>query len=182
MSAAELSPDPKAPAPVQVLTKKGVAVSQLESAILFWFHYGDPISILTLANAANNCYTALGGHAGKPSYFGQWLRTQSQTFQDRTRYVQNWVKHGRMDMKKKPRYAPIIAEALIVDSIECHQNLFGKMTDLMCLFVARFAVENPNLAYGMRAPWLFDRLGAENLVDVDRPKFLHESLKGFGAI
>jgi len=123
--------DPKAPPMVITLTKAEVAQWQLETAIWIWFHYGDPISILTLASASNNCYKALGGHIGKPSRFEDWLKSKSRAFQDRARYVINWVKHGRQDMKKKPNYHPIIGEILMLDSIECHNNLHESRTPLM---------------------------------------------------
>jgi hypothetical protein len=139
-----VSRDPRAPDKVIVLTKAGVAQSQLEAALRLWFHYGDPVSILTLANAANDCYSALGGHARKPSPYRTWLESQSQAFQDRARFVQNWVKHGLKKTKKRPHYAPIIAEVLMYDSVECHGNLFHSKTNLMMLFIARWAAENPS--------------------------------------
>jgi hypothetical protein len=166
---------------VLILTKAEVAQSQLQTAILLWFHYGDPISILTLANAANDCYSELGGHIGKPSAYRAWLKTQSISFRDRARYVLTWVKHGRKDMTKKAQYAPIIGELLIFDSIECHSNLFRVKTDLMTLFIARWPSENPSRGNAEIRPILLRMVKAYDLADRNRIEFLNEGLKRLAA-
>jgi hypothetical protein len=152
VSTPEPKRDPKAPDKVLTLSKVSVAQSQLATALTLWFHYGDPISILTLANAAHDCYSALGGHAGKPSPYQTWLNAQSRSFKERVRYMQVWVKHGKKHLTKKARYMPIVGELLMFDSIECHSNLFGTKTHLMLLFIARWVVENPSKANAPFAP------------------------------
>jgi hypothetical protein len=172
-----MSIDPKAPPIVIVLNKKSVAWSQVEEAITIWAKYGDPVSILTLAKAANECYKALAGHIGKPSYFETWLRSKSKAFQDRTRYVINWVKHGRDDMKKKPKYHPIIAEALIFDSIECHAVIFGSRSHLMGLFVIRYSLEHPSESSARLIASMSKSLGVNDLLNGDRTEFFQKALE-----
>ena len=169
--------DPKAPPIVIQLSKDAVAESQLDTAIRLWARYGDPVSILTLASASNGCYKVLAGSIGKPSYFETWLLSKSQAFQDRTRYAINWVKHGLKDMKKNPKYHPIIAEALIVDSIECHDALFGSRTHLMGLFLARYAIEHPSESSRKLALSITKSLGVDDLLNGDRTEFFKKALE-----
>lgn len=162
---------------VFVITKESAAKSQLETAILLWFNYNDPISILTLAHAANDCYNALGGHVGKPSLFQNWLKTKSIAFQKRTREVQNFIKHGRINLKGSVRYMPRLGEILIADSIECHEAVAGDATNLMALFDIRFALENPDRVREVNRLLFADGPEVEELRRKDRPTFLNESLK-----
>ena len=169
--------DPKAPPRVLILDKESVALSQLEAAILLWFNYGDPVSILQLAAAANDCYSGLGGHAGQPSFYRTWLKSQSKAFQDRARYVQNWIKHGRMDMKKKPRYSPRLAEVMMIDSVDCHRNLAGKNTTLTQLYFLRFAFENPEIVVPEKRAFFLKGVEVENILSLDRREFLQVCLQ-----
>jgi hypothetical protein len=172
-----VSNDPNAPPQSIKLSKAAVAKNQLETAITIWFSYGDPISILTLANASNNCYAALGGHVGKPSPFQEWLSNQTKPFQDRNRYVQNWVKHGKKDLTKTPSYSPMVGEVLMFDSIECHQNLFQAQTHLMTLFIARWTIENPSPANAAITPAILKFAKVYDRPQGDRPQFLQRGLE-----
>jgi hypothetical protein len=169
--------DPKAPPKVLILTKESVALSQLETAISLWFNYGDPVSILQLAAAANDCYSALGAHAGQPSFYQTWLKSQSKGFQDRARYAHNWIKHGKMDMKKRPRCSPRLAEVLMIDSVDCHRNLTGKNTPLTRIYVLRFAFENPEIVVPQKKALFLKGIEVENILDLDRIQFLQVFLE-----
>lgn len=130
------------PRPDSLLATKGVAAqSQLETAIWLWFHYGDPLSILALAANASDCYDALGGHAGRRSIYKAWLTEQSQAFQDRARYVYDFIRHGHKDLKQDTPYSPKQGEMLIVDCIDCHAHLFGDITPMMSAFNLRLLGE-----------------------------------------
>jgi hypothetical protein len=179
LSKYQLSLDPKSPAPVQVYTKKAVALSQLETAIMLWFNYGDPISILHLAGSSNDCYVALGGHAGHKSFYQEWFKTQSKTFQKRMLYIQSWIKHGLKQTNRPLRYSPIQAEALMIDSMDCHSHLTGKMTTFMRLFLIRFAFENPNIVVP-EARGHFLKGIEYNILDIDRQQFLQYCLQRLG--
>lgn len=167
-----MSLDPKAPAPIQVYTKEDVALSQLESAILLWFNYGDPISILQLAAASNDCFNALSAHAGHSSFYQEWFKSQSKTFQKRMLYIQNWIKHGLKKTTRPLRYSPIQAEALMVDSIQSHFNLTGMNTPLIRLFVLRLAFESPDWVLPMKREFFAESPEVEQIRHFDRPQFL----------
>jgi hypothetical protein len=119
-------PNPDSSAPQITVTKRDAAFSQLETAIWIWFTRDDPISVLGLAKAANDCYDAMGAHEGKPSFYRTWLKAQPQTYQDRANYVANFIKHGWKDLTESTPYSPRQGEVLIVDSIDCHRRYLGK--------------------------------------------------------
>jgi hypothetical protein len=145
---------------------------------LLWFNCGDPVSILTLAAAANDCYDALGAHAGKPSLVQTWLRSQSKGFQKRIREAQNFVKHGRKDLKGTLRYNPIIAEILMADSVACHEQLFGARTLLMDAYHVRLLLEHPTFVTAKRRPLL--RRARKIYSVLDRQDFFYELMEYFG--
>jgi len=139
-------PNPRPSGDVITVTKKLAAISQLESAILLWFNYGDPLPILALADAAGDCYNAMGAQIGAPGFFREWLKVQSQAFQDQARYVQNFIKHGWKDLKGSVRYSPKYGEVLMMEAVDSHKRLFGGLTPIMAAFSVRFVFENPSLA------------------------------------
>ncbi len=162
----------------RIITKKSAARKQIETAILLWFTNSDPISILALAAAANNCYTALAAHIGKPSFFETWLRQQSKGFQDEVREARNFIKHGYKDMKGRVYYSPRLAEVLMVDSVVCHENLFpkGRLSPLMRLYLARFALEHPRIVVPERRPVFAKGIDVQKLRKLSRADFLQHFL------
>jgi hypothetical protein len=158
----------------RIITKKSAARKQLETAILLWFNNSDPISILALAAAANNCYAALAAHIGKSSFFEMWLRQQSKGFQDQAREVRNFIKHGHKNMKGRVRYSPRLAEMLMVDSVVCHENLFPqrRLPPLMRLYFARFALEHPRIVVPERRPVFAKGIDVQKITKLSRTDFL----------
>ena len=157
------------------------AEAQLKTAISVWFRYGEPIAILALANGAYDCYAALGAHAGRPSPFKGWLKTRSQGFQDRARDAINFIKHGPKKLTGSVPYMPILAEAMIMDSIESHQHLHGKQTHSMRLFVARWVLENPSDSNAIIRPIILGAVKVHDLADRNRTEFAEEGLKRLSA-
>jgi hypothetical protein len=158
-----------------IVTKKLAAQSQLETAIWVWFERDDPISVLSLAYAANDCYAALGRHAGRPSAFRAWLKTKSKASQKRATEVQNFIKHGLKNLRGSVRLIPRLAEHLIMDAIDCHEDVFGDTTDVMELFKIRFWLENPHtLKPEQRA--LFTDAEAEYLKRIPRSTYCEQGL------
>jgi len=137
-------PTPKPSPTVVVANKQKAAIGQLESAILLWFNEADPISILVLATNAHDCYHALGKQIGKPSFHGEWIETMPHSFQKRAKYVQDFAKHGFKDLEENATFDAIFAEGLMVVSVDCHRDIFGKFTPLMALYAARMHTEHPN--------------------------------------
>lgn len=149
----------KASANILVVTKKAVAQSQLETAITLWFTGGDPVSIHTLAVAAQDCYRALAAHSKIESPFKVWAESQSKNFQKKLLDTQNFFKHGQRELKGKVHLAPLHSDMLMYDAALTHERLFGRGRDtvLMFLYCVRFCVENPHLGATVLAPgseWL----------------------------
>jgi hypothetical protein len=130
------------------ITKKSAAISQLETAILLWFGDGDPVSIHTLAVAANDCFHAMRALKGKPSVLRTWLRSQSKTFQKNAHNAQNFFKHGFKDIKKVAVYSPLYGEMVMLDSVVGCDFIFGATTALMRTFATRFMLEQRDIFSG----------------------------------
>lgn len=176
MSTPEPKLDPEAPPKILIVTKASAAESQLETAIALWFNYGDCVSILNLAKAANECYVALGGHKGHDSLFQKWFKLQSKGFQQRIGYLWNFTKHGR-GFTKKAELPPRLGEILIIDSIDCHQHLFGTQTPLMSFFMTRFGLEHPRFAKHEGMALLRKQLQVYDLTDGNRTDFLNKAME-----
>jgi hypothetical protein len=137
-----LKPKPAPDANTVIASKKRAAIGQLESAILLWFNEADPISILVLATNAHNCFHAIGSKVGKPSWYQEFVDQLPQPLRDefleRSNYVQNFAKHGFMDLGEDTDWVPDMADALVIISLDCCQLIFGSLTRLMRLFRMRF--------------------------------------------
>jgi len=136
-------PKPRPSRTVFVATKQKAAIGQLESAILLWFNEADPISILVLASNALNCYHALGKKLRKPSWWRERMEKWPPSLQERMKYIQDFAKHGLMDLEESTPFETMSAGALIIISIESHWNVFGGVTPLMVLFWTRALTEFP---------------------------------------
>jgi hypothetical protein len=175
------TPEPKPFPPWKhfIVTKDVCAKSQLENAIILWFHHADPISIHTLAVAAQDCYHAIGAHKGSPSALQGWIERQSKGFQERIRYAQNFFKHGKKDLLGKAYLYPTHTEMLLLDSIGCHENNAPNTeTPLMRLWVGRFALEHPGAAPKLEA---FHRIKIEDFKNTTRLEFFNELLPALSA-
>jgi hypothetical protein len=166
----------KAPKTV-VVTKAAAARSQLDTAIMLWFNYGDPVSICALAYAAQDCYAALSVGKKKSSIYKDWFESQPKGFQRRTRDILNFFKHGPMNPSGKVRLPLRLGEILISDSINCHENVCGDTSHLMELFTIRFALENPGVVPIENRLMYAEGAEIEELRKRDRPTFLNESEK-----
>ncbi len=137
-------PKPRLSPTLFVADKQRAAIGQLESAILLWFNEADPISILVLASHAHDCFHALGKKIGKPSWHQEFMEKMPQSFQKRARYIQDFAKHGFMDLDEIAEFDTIYAEGLMLVSIDRHSEIFGRSTPLMGLYWARAFSERPS--------------------------------------
>ncbi|MFN2624200.1 MAG: hypothetical protein ABR611_15295 [Chthoniobacterales bacterium] len=140
-----IGPKPERAEKHVALTKEYVAKSQLQTAIGLWFHYGDAMSIHTLAAAANECYHGIGRKSGAPSLVQTWKKTLPKKGYDAANRPQNFAKHGSRDPAETLVLNTEYAELLMLDAVICHEKLFGKRTALMTCFFARLTQENPRL-------------------------------------
>jgi len=137
-------PRPKPSPTVVVANKQKAAIGQLESAILLWFNEADPISILVLASHAHDCYHALGNKIGKPSWYQEFADKMPCSFRERAKYVQDFAKHGFMDLDESTPFESIWADGLMLISIDRHVDIFGPpMRPLMALYYTRVLSEHP---------------------------------------
>ena len=139
-------PKPKPSPTVTIASKKQAAIGQLESAIFLWFNDADPISILVLAWNAHECYHALGKRLGKPSFIAQGFEALPPSMIERARYIQDFAKHGEKDIDEESPFETKAAEAYMIASVVCHEQIYVKVTPLMALYSTRFFFENPNFA------------------------------------
>lgn len=170
----------KRPADGFYLTKQQAAEEQLETALNLWFHYAPPVAVLALANAAYECYDALAFSPDNSPY-KEWLRNEPQARQDRVRKMVNFIKHGRIDLKGKIPFMPIVAESMMMDAIESYQRIHSHKTQLMTLFLARWAIENASRANEAVRTVLLAMTKSHDLQHRDRTQFLDECRKRLGA-
>jgi hypothetical protein len=137
-------PKPDLSPTLYVADKKRAAIGQLESAILLWFNEADPISILVLAGHAHDCYHALGKKVGKPSWHQEFLDKRPPSFRERATYIQDFAKHGFMDLEESTPFDMTYAEGLMLVSIERHGQILGRITPLMSLYWVRAFAEHPS--------------------------------------
>jgi hypothetical protein len=128
---------------VLTIKKIDAAISQLEAAILLWFHEASPVAIHGLAAAAHDCFQSISKHPNKPPFFQTWLGSLPKSAQVRERNFQKFIKHGFKDLKGKVSFSPKHGEALMWGSLWCYEDLFAMRSPLLALFHARFLIENP---------------------------------------
>jgi hypothetical protein len=137
--------DPHVPPEYFVVLKEEAATRQLETAITLWFNYGDPVSIHTLASAANEIFHRMSARKGQPSVLEAWLKTQPKVVRDQARKSQNFFKHASTDPDGKIPYFPQEGEMKILDAMLCYKHLRnGYLTPLMCAFEMFWYMRNPN--------------------------------------
>ena len=178
MSTPGRSRDPKV-SDVVVYHKRDAARTQLETAITLWFHYGDPMSIHTLAAASNKCYHGMGSKTGALTIIGAWKKSLSKKDYDRVVQAENFGKHANTDAQGILHLITRQAELLILDSVMCHERLFQKRTPLMTCFFARFTFESPRLIEVVnlaRRKEGLDDLVIEQADEVDRVQFFNREL------
>jgi hypothetical protein len=164
------------PEKVLIVSKASAARGQLETAIRLWFDSGDPVSIHTLAVAANDCYHTMGKQHGSPSPVQEFIKSKSKGYQEKTREPQNFFKHGWKNLKGKVRYAPKYGEILMYDSAACHDRLFGSLPPLMRLFVLRFTLSHPFALKVDAEEYFLKGIKIHNLRELKRSEFLERVL------
>jgi hypothetical protein len=170
--------DPKVP-DIVFYHKRDAARTQLETAITLWFHYGDAMSIHTLAAASNKCYHGMGSKVGKPGIIEAWKKSLSRKDYDRAVKAENFGKHANTDANGKLDLITYHAELMIMDSIICHEKMFGTRTPLMTCFFTRFAFENPRMAEhlnAVRREQGLQALPVEQVSETDRVHFYNREL------
>ena len=164
------------------VTKQRAATGQLNTALAIWFEYGDPVSIHTLAAAAQGVLQGVAGKKHPHPQMRDWLKKHPQRVQNIMRDPQNFFKHGWSDPKAVRSYQPKIGDYILADAALLHQDLYG-FTPFIRAFTMRLPFEWEDFArpeeltkqvtQGIR----FDDLG-----QFDRPTFLRGVLNRLDAV
>jgi hypothetical protein len=130
------------------ITKIDAAKRQLDTAIDLWFRSGDPVSIHTLASAAQEILvpiakakgTFLGAFdtiyivPGKEDEYFAWMRLH-----------QNFFKHGSKNPDETIIFNPEADDALIRTVIQVYAGVAGNVTPHMNAYILRFLFSHPHL-------------------------------------
>lgn len=166
---------------VATATKESVAVGQLESAILLWFHEADPVSVLVLASNAEDCLHALGKRVGKPAAIKGKFEKLPKSFQERATYVQDFAKHGEKDTGEPVDYVPESATMTLLSAVDAFTSLYGTATGIMRIFFARCLLEYPQLATQERQAMFIKSANVDNLGSGNRKDFFDKFSSIFGS-
>jgi hypothetical protein len=164
------------------VTKPKAAGHQIESAIFLWLHESDPISVHTLAVAANDVLNALGTKIGKPSPWNQWLNTLSEKMQAKRKEPQNFFKHGFRDINGSMLYLPLSGEVILFSAVWTYQAVFRELTPFMRLYAAFFLLQNRDVA-ALRediAKQFFEGLPVDQMAKLNRLEFFEIGLNCLG--
>ncbi|HEX4083784.1 MAG TPA: hypothetical protein VHY22_02650 [Chthoniobacteraceae bacterium] len=156
-----------------IVNKLDVAISQLETAMLLWFHDGDPVSIHALTVSSHDCMNALVEHHTKNSSMLQsWMKTQSRNFQDKIRSAQNFFKHGKKDLKAKYSLVPTFTDMVMMDAVISFEKLPEvSPRAVMRAFTTRFFLEYPHLLREDARKRFEETLEAQQLSRISRKEY-----------
>jgi hypothetical protein len=90
---------PHDPKPAILVNKELAGRGQLHTTIALWSSYGDPVSIHTLAAAAQGILQGLAGKDHPQSHMGKWIKSFPKRVQNIIRDSQNFFKHAWTDPK-----------------------------------------------------------------------------------
>jgi hypothetical protein len=126
------------------MTIEQAATGQLETAIELWFHDKDPVSIHTLAVAAEGMLTTIARdrdiklHGDAVAY----LASKPKKFQDFMRNPQNFFKHGNPKLKWE-LYPPEQGEIFLASAVGSYMQLFAEPRPLIVLFALWIGSDDP---------------------------------------
>jgi len=126
------------------VNKELAARGQLHTAIALWFSYGDPVSIHTLAAAAQGILQGLAGKDHQPPHMRKWIKNFPLRVQKIIRDPQSFFKHAWTDPKVAKPYQPYIGDLIIADAALLHQDLYG-LTPFIRAFTIRLSFEQPGI-------------------------------------
>jgi hypothetical protein len=127
------------------ISKLDAARRQLETAIILYFHEGDPISIHTLAGAAYEVLRGLNKARGGPPMIKDWVADYIKPeFVNEIRTAlnasQNFLKHADRDADAVLEYEPGQADFLLLDACWAYRRLAGEHLPLLGVFELRAAI------------------------------------------
>ena len=122
------------------------ATSQLETAIELWFHDKDPVSIHTLAVAAEGMLTTIARDRGVKLHSNAmaYLASKPKNFQKFMRNPQNFFKHGNPKLEWD-FYHPEQGETFLASAVGSYMQLFAEPRPLILMFALWIGGEQPTV-------------------------------------
>lgn len=119
------------------VTKAEAARRQLETAVVLYFHSGDPVSVHTLASAAYDVLRDLSRPNG--GMIKDWLPDSvrpefKKVIRDRLNEAQNYFKHADRDREQGLSFDPSASEILILDATWAYRRLTGERPAVLGVF------------------------------------------------
>jgi hypothetical protein len=166
------------------VTKLDAAKRQLETAIMLYFHDGDPVSIHTLCCAAYSVIHALNKKRNSPisrndlmlKDLDQYLATKAdkKLFRDSMSASQNFFKHGATDPDAEHTFNTEFTERLLIDAVQKYSRLVGECPRIMTVYFVWFTIQHTEI---MSGPWpvaIRKNLKRVRAVTSDRKRFYAE--------
>lgn len=148
------------------------ARGQIESAMLLWFLEGDPVSIHTLAVAAQELLHNANLEGSQKSPVKSLIKSWPKSRQIKLKVAQNFFKHGPDRKNPGPTvdYRPVFGQAALFDATACYIASYGhKATPLMRLFMTRLDLEAGK-------PATLSGVNVDELKDCTRSDFLVQGI------
>ena len=129
---------------------------QLETAIILYFDYGDPVSIHSLAAAAHQVLEDLYARNGGKTPMNATLVAHlppalAQAIRAATRQPQNFFKHGNRDPDDLLEFTPELTEVVLLDAIMTYGRLTNDIPWLFDAFAKWFGLHHPSWYGGVPA-------------------------------
>ena len=167
------------------VTKLDAVRRQLETAIILWFHDGDPVSIHTLAAAAYQIVYDLNAHRGGPPMMRNSDRIRPERLAEAKRILsqyENFFKHADRDPKETVFFPPQITQCFILDALDKYAEMAHERRPLFDVFTFWLASTQPQLFKADFAAKLRDAIPAGALSDTSKRQFFQYALPLFTKI
>ena len=131
------------------VTKLDAVRRQLETAVILWFHDGDPVSIHTLVAAAHQILYDLNqkiggtpmledaGNSIRPDYLKEWQRRLAKW--------ENFFKHADKDPLETLLFPPQVTRSFMLDAIEKYHEMANEKRPLFRTFIFYMVSTEPGL-------------------------------------
>lgn len=166
------------------VTKLDAVRRQLETAVILWFHDGDPVSIHTLIAAAYHILYDLNQKRGgspmmkdgkniRPEYLKEWHRVLAKW--------ENFFKHADRDPLETLLFPSQVTRTFMLDAIEKYHELTHEQRPLLRLFISYLAASEPRL-FKKESLGKFSNDDKVNLAEFSKREFFQYGLPLFTKI
>jgi hypothetical protein len=132
-----------------LITKLDAGKRQLETAVILYFNYGDPVSIHTLAAAAYAVLRDLNQkRGGELMLKDMWQLLEAPLAKEFKRYSNqpdNFFKHADNDPDGTQELDPRWSQGLLFEAARKYCELTGEMPPILSLFLIWFSTQHPEI-------------------------------------